>query len=561
MAVKQRACLKIIFLIFMKTLLLIMRYNNFYLKFHFLFILFIFSILTTHAQTNNNALKLIWENPQNPDSTRFNAINKFYEKNTLSQPDSVILVTDFHFELAGKKANKKEQIKALSEKSYVYFVKDNAAKAEDIMKEAIKIQTTLNDGIALARLYTNLASVFRAQSKFVETIKHYNYSLKIFEDNKEEKIAAAVLGNLGLVYYDLKNYEIAADYFEQSLTIYKKLNLQDRIGYISLYIGAINFENGNYNKSIELADKALKIFEEQNNLLSQSDCYALLAKSYEKLNDKSKTLSTINKSLEINQQLKNVTRIIQNKVFLAEHYLDYDITKATQIGEEVLTVIDATSDKNSKASLYKLLYSCYKKNNQVEQSNKMYEQYIVYNDSIVKEQSNLALIKEAVNQEFKIKLSKTRESFEQSEKDLRRTQLIKSVIIILVCALLVFSIYFYFRKRNISNRKKSEELLEEIKRLKSDNTSSLVVQPNEFQLVREKIEQHINRNLNETDWNVLNILLKEPDISNKEIAEKAYMSIDGIGSSLRRMYFYFDIKESKYKKISLIMEAIKASNK
>jgi DNA-binding CsgD family transcriptional regulator len=66
--------------------------------------------------------------------------------------------------------------------------------------------------------------------------------------------------------------------------------------------------------------------------------------------------------------------------------------------------------------------------------------------------------------------------------------------------------------------------------------------------------------VNETDWNVLNILLKEPDISNKEIAEKAFMSVDGIGSSLRRMYLYFDIKESKYKKISLITEAIKMSS-
>ncbi|WP_321540832.1 winged helix-turn-helix domain-containing protein [Flavobacterium piscinae] len=70
----------------------------------------------------------------------------------------------------------------------------------------------------------------------------------------------------------------------------------------------------------------------------------------------------------------------------------------------------------------------------------------------------------------------------------------------------------------------------------------------------------MQRKLNETDWNVLNILLKEPDISNKELAEKAFMSVDGIGSSLRRMYLYFDIKESKYKKIALITVAIKASN-
>jgi hypothetical protein len=83
---------------------------------------------------------------------------------------------------------------------------------------------------------------------------------------------------------------------------------------------------------------------------------------------------------------------------------------------------------------------------------------------------------------------------------------------------------------------------------------------NGFQVNREKIDQKIDRKLNETDWNVLNILLNDPVISNKEIAEQAFMSTDGIGSSLRRMYLSFDIKESKYKKISLLLEAIKISN-
>ncbi len=59
---------------------------------------------------------------------------------------------------------------------------------------------------------------------------------------------------------------------------------------------------------------------------------------------------------------------------------------------------------------------------------------------------------------------------------------------------------------------------------------------------------------------VLNILLDDPVITNKEIAEKTFMSVDGIGSSLRRMYEYFNIKESKYKKISLLLEGIKISN-
>jgi DNA-binding CsgD family transcriptional regulator len=58
----------------------------------------------------------------------------------------------------------------------------------------------------------------------------------------------------------------------------------------------------------------------------------------------------------------------------------------------------------------------------------------------------------------------------------------------------------------------------------------------------------------------LNILLEDPTISNKELADKAYLSVDGIGSSLRRMYEYFDIPSSKYMKIALLLKAIKISN-
>jgi len=70
-----------------------------------------------------------------------------------------------------------------------------------------------------------------------------------------------------------------------------------------------------------------------------------------------------------------------------------------------------------------------------------------------------------------------------------------------------------------------------------------------------------NRKLNNTDWNVLTILLADPVISNKNIATKAFMSFDGISSSLKRMYEYFNLSESKYKKIALLLDAVKRSSK
>ena len=225
-----------------------------------IFNIIILLLCTTSSFVGQNKsvdLKTIWENTKNADSIRFKAINEYYKLNTSSEPDDLIKLTDFHIELAQKKKNKKELINALSEKSFAYYIKDNIKKSEQSIREAIKIQTTLNDEVALARLYTNLASICRAQSKFVETIRYYNHALNIFERSKEEKTKAAVLGNIGLVYFDLKNHEIAKYYFEKSLTIYTKLKLQNKIGYINLYMGGADFENKHYKQAINNLNKAL----------------------------------------------------------------------------------------------------------------------------------------------------------------------------------------------------------------------------------------------------------------------------------------------------------------
>ena len=223
--------------------------------------------------------------------------------------------------------------------------------------------------------------------------------------------------------------------------------------------------------------------------------------------------------------------------------------------------LDKNTSLESKLNLYDVLYKCYQAENNPEKSLEMYQKYTLYKDSIQLEKNKITLIREVIKSEFVDLLQKNKLQSEREKVKLESIQLKRTYIIIIGSIILITLIVFYFNRNLKRDRIKRDKLLEEIKKLKSNDTANLVVNSNEFELVREKIELSINKKLNDTDWNVLNILLKEPDISNKEISEKAFMSVDGIGSSLRRMYLYFDIKESKYKKISLITEAIKASSK
>ena len=145
--------------------------------------------------------------------------------------------------------------------------------------------------------------------------------------------------------------------------------------------------------------------------------------------------------------------------------------------------------------------------------------------------------------------------------ELQTNQFKRTFGIVSLGLIIITSLFSYYRRNEKKNRKRREELLEEVKKLKRNQGNELVFDSNKFELNRQRIETSINRSLNETDWTVLNIPLKNLVLSNKEIGEKAFLNADGIGSSLRRMYEYFEIKDSQYKKISLLLKAIKISNK
>jgi hypothetical protein len=186
--------------------------------------------------------------------------------------------------------------------------------------------------------------------------------------------------------------------------------------------------------------------------------------------------------------------------------------------------------------------------------------FFASNFSVLIDKNKTAIVSDALQADYKAKLFDNQLLANKKEAQLKLKQ-IKSIFFLILIGVLIFLIlFFYFRFHIKKNQAKRDLLLDEIEKLKNNANKELLVVSSKFELVREKIEHSISRKLNETDWKVLTILLEDPALSNKEIADKAYMSVDGIGSSLRRMYEYFEIKESKYKKILLLLEAIKSSN-
>jgi predicted HTH transcriptional regulator len=115
-------------------------------------------------------------------------------------------------------------------------------------------------------------------------------------------------------------------------------------------------------------------------------------------------------------------------------------------------------------------------------------------------------------------------------------------------------------KRQINTEKLVEELrVLKIKTAIKDRVSN-IDNLEKIELNKDEIEKKTNTKLNQTDWKILNILSETPTITNKLLAEKLYLSVPGIRSSLSKMYAVFNIDPGyRDKRLLLIIEATKLS--
>ena len=523
---------------------------------------FMLGVASLNSFAQSDSLRLIWEDESTPDTTRFKALETYRDLYSHAQPDSALIYMDYYYQLGNKKQAYRQVYRALNEKGNIYRNKRQLDSALNYYREATIVAKELNNPVLQAIITGNIGNVFYEQKKYLEATREYSNALQVFQEEKDKEGEARILTSLGSVNNAIGNYELALEYYQKSLKIYTSIEEKGTgIAIIHMNMGLIHFEKQTYVDAENDFEIALKLLEETQNNYFISGCYSLLAQIHYKLNQIDEAKRFAKKNLALNKTLDNSTGIFEAKIILAHITFETEKLSALKMGRVFLDSLTEKTPYELKESVYELLYKSYKFENKLDSALIMHELLLIYQDSIQKEKNNFAVVRELVKNDYKLRFYENKLENEKEKMALKVAALKRTFALVVTPILLIICIVFYFRSKMKKSTVKRDLLLEEIDRLKNESDKNLMVIPNQFQLDRAKIEEDINRKLNETDWKVLNALLEDPVITNKEIADKVFMSVDGIGSSLRRMYDYFNIKESNYKKISLILEGIKISNK
>ena len=531
------------------------------LKIVLIFFISIGSTSPLFSQIKKDSLKNIWTSNNISDSLRFKAIKSYYNNNTYAKPDTVISLTKYHYQLGKEKGVVKEMASALNERSYAHYIKGDLNTSIEVLKQSISLLEKINDPKNLIVIQSNLGSIYNEQKEYLKAFNSFNTSLKIIRDFKLKTSEARILAQIGDIYNTLDELDLAMEYFDKSLTICvaSKITKQNQIGTIFLKKAEIYYKKQQYSQAIDYSNKAIIEFNDTNNKNALSNCYMLLAKANKKLFEKDLAITYTDKALAINYELDNNSKIIETQILKSYLLLDTKPAQARNLSEKSLQLLKPETSNKIKADLHKLLYECYKRSNQTNRALSMIEKYTVFKDSFQLEKNKILIIKETIKSQFEQKLKEAEAINEKENAIVKLTYTYRIYFVLSLTILLIILFAYVFRMKNKKTKAELDSLLAEINTLKRKEKLNLLVDASNFELNKEKIQASINRKLNKTDWSVLNVLLQNPEASNKEISEKVFLSIDGIGSSLRRMYQFFDLKETKYKKVLLIKRAIEIS--
>ena len=431
--------------------------------------------------------------------------------------------------------------------------------------EAERVAESLGDELRLGTVASNRGNAYAMRGQYLKATEQFTLALNHLDSadsadsartTKSKQNVRMALGNV-FVYID--DYDLGKSYYD---AVWAELDADsdERFrGLLAMNRAWCEYKLGNLERSAELYELALELFERVNSGFGLAATYQNLAQLQMDFEKYGEAEQSARQALVFHRQLGSSKDAIECQLLLARVESKADASSALRMAESIQDELLSLADNKMKSDFYELLYETNRQLGNLETAMEMHAIYQSFSDSVQVLKNRNLVLRKAYEREVEYKLQTMEMRVRQEKSELRIQQLqtvLRMILGFIVVLSLLVAVYLRERKKNLVRR---EELLAQIEGLRASQRQQLLVTEQAFVFDRFRLESAIGRALNDTDWNVLNILLKDPSITNAQIAEKAFKSVDGIGSSLRRMYGYFDVKETKYKKIALLHIAMRLS--
>jgi len=233
------------------------------------------------------------------------------------------------------------RIDALNTLAYIYSEIENNAKALENLKEALKLETKMNDDIGRANTYNAIAIIHSKQKNETKALEYYQLSLDIHLKRKDTILTPVLYNNMGISYYEMKDYEKAKNLLLKSINLAKKFNQKKLLADSHLYLGKCYLAENKIDLGLLNISKSTAYSEKMASPSLMIENLLVKANVSNKYKNTSKALEFLNEALIISKKTETIDlkkRLYQN---LAKTYETVDVSKSNFYTEKFKQIKDS----------------------------------------------------------------------------------------------------------------------------------------------------------------------------------------------------------------------------
>ncbi|MDF0707198.1 tetratricopeptide repeat protein [Flagellimonas okinawensis] len=198
---------------------------------------------------------------------------------TLGLYTEAITQYNFALEQLGSNPNEPLYISLNNNIGKVYLSLNNFELAEQYFEETRQASIKLKDNKNLALALGQLGASHEKQGEYDEALKDQIKSLELFQKLGDAYGEAMTHENIGSIYEDLGQFELAFDYFNKAYDYLRESDSEEEINVLN-NIGDSFRKRGDYELGLDYTLKALELANELNDLHQLESAHKDLSKNY-----------------------------------------------------------------------------------------------------------------------------------------------------------------------------------------------------------------------------------------------------------------------------------------
>jgi signal transduction histidine kinase len=402
------------------------------------------------------------------DSTYVNILNVLASEIRYNQNDSILTLSEEALNYSRNIGFIKGEIQALINLSNYHSDKGHQEMAAELLNKALEQSRNHKlSNLELQSLYS-LAKQHSYLDKNQLAFKEMLDGIDSATKHNNLKYLSLFNLNIGVLYQTLNEYQEAISYLKNSRKFAEKYGDESILASINSNLAFTYNAINQPETSIKVIDDAIVTFENSNDNDWLAFAYAIKGNAYAQLGNYKSALDWFKKSEELYNTVVDDERIeILLLLGMAKTYKDleeYDI--AVIHAKRAFELAQVFKNKERQKNASELLYTLYKKKNELVKSFKYLEIFQQLSENLARDESKKSML-----------ISKTKLDYDKQKEDLiennkkslaRQTNIIFAILMIVL--VLTGFIFLVLRNQKVQKKLNEELKLRELELIKINNT-------------------------------------------------------------------------------------------